>query len=68
MARIEISLEEFDAMKQKIHNLEESSIAYSKELELCKFKYNEILEEINSLPVFSRIFGWKKVLEKINNF
>lgn len=69
MARIEISMEEYDAMKQKVRNLEEELVSSSKEMSVYKEKYNamrELVDEIKDTPFFSRVFGWKKIVESIN--
>lgn len=69
MARIEISMEEYNAMKQKVRNLEEALVSVNKETLAYKEKYNamrELVGEIKDAPFFSRIFGWKKIVESIN--
>lgn len=69
MARIEISMEEYNAMKQKVKNLEDALVSVDKETLVYKEKYNamrELVDEIKDAPFFSRVFGWKKIVESIN--
>ena len=71
MTRIEMSLYEYEGMKSKIKNLEGYVVALEKKANLYKSKYENLfnlLDEIGDMPILPRIFGWKSVLKKINNF
>ena len=68
MSRIEISMMEYNALKEKVKNLERSLVDTNDEKLLYKGKYDEmriLVDEIKDMPLLERIFGWKKVVEQI---
>lgn len=69
-ARIEISVDEYNALKERIKELEEVSVKKDKEIEKLQYdngKYEDIFkyvfEEVTSLE---RIFQWKYVVKAVN--
>ena len=69
-ARIEISVDEYNALKERIKELEEVSVKKDKEIETLQYnngKYEDIFkyvfEDITSLE---RIFQWKYVVKAVN--
>lgn len=70
MARIEIPMEEYQGMKEKIESLERKLADTNKEVELYKEKYHELqheVEDISEVGVFTRIFSWKKLFKDLVN-
>ena len=66
MARIEIDINEFQGMKNKIRNLEEALNSVSKEAAANK----EIIERMKALVIdledeafFDRLFRWNSIVE-----
>lgn len=70
MARIEISLDEYNSLKQKINELEASIVDKNKkieELDELSFEAQEALKMlINNTTWVERVFQWKKLVEVIN--
>lgn len=68
--RIEMPLEEYNAMKAKIEEFEKELNELSKEASKCK-KENEsmkdILSEITEMKIFERIFNWNNLKKSIEN-
>jgi predicted nucleic acid-binding Zn-ribbon protein len=68
MARIEIPIEEYNGMKEKIESLEKSIVEVKKKAELFEHKYNDIqveLENMQEAGFLTRMFGWKRALSKL---
>lgn len=70
MARIEISLDEYNGLKQKINELEASIADKNKKIEELgelSFEAQESLKMlINNTTWMERVFQWKKLIEVIN--
>lgn len=68
MARIEISLEEYNALKAKIKSLEEQTVSDSKEIKRYKDNFETLffaIEDLEGEGLFNRVFKWKDVIESI---
>lgn len=68
MARIEIPIDEYKGMKEKIESLEKSLVESNKKAELYEQKYDNIqieLENILEAGILTRMFGWRRVLSKL---
>ena len=70
MARIEISLEEYNSLKNKKKELE--SIIGKQKQEIASLKekneeYKDLLEEIKNLYFFERAIYWKNTMNEINS-
>ena len=68
MARIEISLEEYNSLKNKKKELE--SIIGKQKQEIASLKekneeYKDLLEEIKNLNFFERAIHWKSTMIKL---
>ena len=66
--RIEIPMDEFKAMKEKIDSLEKALVSKDKEIEVLKNSYlvsQNNLEDIASLSLFERVFNWKSNVKNI---
>ena len=69
--RIEMPLEEFNAMKSKIDEFEKVLNSMSKEASIYKEeseKAKDLLVDIYSMTLMDRLTGWKKVKEKLGKF
>ena len=70
MARIEISLDEYNGLKQRINELEASIVEKNKKIEELgelAFEAKESLKMlINNTSWMERVFQWKKLVEVIN--
>ena len=69
--RIEMPLEEFNAMKSKIDEFEKVLNSMSKEASIYKEeseKAKELLVDIYSMTLMDRLTGWKQVKEKLGEF
>lgn len=69
--RIEMPLEEFNAMKSKIDEFEKVLNSMSKEASIYKEeseKAKDLLVDIYSMTLMDRLTGWKKVKEKLGEF
>ena len=66
MARIEISMEEYNGLKNKIKQLESTLVDVSKEASTYKEKLG-ILEglviDLESEKLFDRLFTWKSIVK-----
>lgn len=69
MARIEISLDEYNSLKNKKKELE-AIIGNQKEeiasLKEKKEEYKELLKDISELKFFERTIHWKSTIGEIN--
>lgn len=70
MARIEISLEEYNSLKNKNKELE--AIIGSQKQEIAGLKekneeYKNLLEDISELKFFERTLYWKETMDEIND-
>lgn len=68
MARIEISMSEYDSLKDRIKELEFGIIDVTKEVTLCMEKYDEakfLIENLENESLFNRVFKWKSVIKPI---
>lgn len=70
MARIEISLDEYNSLKNKKKELE--SIIGKQKQEIANLKekneeYKDLLEEIKNLNFFERAIHWKSTMDEINS-
>ena len=70
MARIEISLEEYNSLKNKKKELE--AIIGSQKQDIIDLKekneeYKDLLKEISELKFFERTIHWKNTIYEINN-
>jgi hypothetical protein len=66
--RIEIPLEEYKAMKEKIESLEKELVSKDDELKVVKNEKMILIDEIEEftlLPLFERVFRWKSNVEEI---
>ena len=69
--RIEMPLEEFNAMKSKIDEFEKVLNSMSKEASIYKEKSEkakDLLVDIYSMTLMDRLTGWKQVKEKLGEF
>lgn len=70
MARIEISLEEYNSLKNKNKELEAIIGKQKQEIASLKEKneeYRNLLEEIKNLKFFERTIHWKNTMNEINS-
>lgn len=70
MARIEISMEEYNALRDKIKALEDTNGQLAKDNAILKEKVgrmNDTLEGITSSSLFERLFSWRKVINAFKN-
>ena len=68
MARIEINLNEYNGLKQRIKTLENSLTDLTKELDSLNQKMNEmddLMEDLENETLTNRLFHWKKILKPI---
>lgn len=66
--RIEIPMDEFKGMKEKIESLEKALVSKDKEIEVLKNSYlvsQNNLEDIAELSLFERVFNWKSNIRNI---
>ena len=71
MARIEISMEEYDALKAKIKNLEEQIVIDSKEIKKYKSDLEDLffaIEDLENEGLFDRVFKWKNIINFLLKF
>ena len=69
MARIEISLEEYNSLKNKNKELEAIIGKQKQEIASLKEKneeYKDLLEEVRNLKIFERALHWKDTMDEIN--
>lgn len=68
MARIEISMEEYNSLRGKIKELEFKLVEMDKQIQYYKDYLNNtrnIVENAMEEPLFKRMFSWKKIKEKV---
>jgi hypothetical protein len=66
--RIEIPMDEYKGMKEKIESLEKTLASKDKEIEVLKnsnLVSQNALEDIASLSLFERVFNWKSNVKNI---
>jgi predicted nucleic acid-binding Zn-ribbon protein len=66
--RIEIPMDEYKGMKEKIDSLEKALVSKDKEIEVLKNSYivsQNNLEDIARLSFFERVFNWKSNIRSI---
>jgi uncharacterized protein Yka (UPF0111/DUF47 family) len=66
--RIEIPMDEFKGMKEKIDSLEKTLASKDKEIEVLKDKVLNLenaVDDIADTPLFERVFNWKSNLKNI---
>lgn len=71
MSRIEIPIQEYNALKDKIKSLEETLTSVSKEASLYKEKLGKIESLVNDLEeenVINRLLFWKNVIKPFKIF
>ena len=64
MARIEISLLEYNALTDKIKSLEKLVVKKDNEISLYEEKVNKIKDAVEDAleeSLFNRVFSWKKI-------
>lgn len=70
MARIEISLEEYESLKNNIKSLEEKNVALYREAQLAKDKLNvvrSLLFGLDDIGLLQRIINWKAYIKPLND-
>ena len=70
MARIEISLEEYNGLKNKIKTLENTLGDVSKEAAIYKEKLGKIeglVIDLEEETLINRIFSWKSIITPLKN-
>jgi len=69
-ARIEISISEYNALKDRIKALEEDVVKKDKEIETLEYnigKYEDIVEYVfDEVTTMERIFQWKYIVRAVN--
>lgn len=68
MARIEISIEEYNALKDKIKELESTLVDVSKETSFYKEKYKDaesLVYDLEAEGFVGRLLKWKKVISPL---
>ena len=68
MARIEISLEEYNSLKNKNKELESVIGKQKQEIETLNEKneeYQDLLKDISELKFFERTIHWKNTIDEI---
>ena len=66
--RIEIPMDEFKGMREKIDSLEKTLASKDKEIEVLKDKnitLQNTLEDISAMSLFERIFNWKSNVKNL---
>ena len=66
--RIEIPLDEYKGMKEKIESLEKALVSKEEELKVVKNEKMILLDEIEeftSLSLFERVFKWEENVQEI---
>lgn len=70
MARIEISLEEYNSFKDKINSLEESIVSKNQKIEELNDKLIEVMSTLdvvlNEVRWSERLFAWKALVKSID--
>jgi len=65
MSRIEIPMEEYNGLKNKIKSLEQTLVDVSKETAIYKEKLSileSLVMDLESEKILSRIFSWKNIV------
>lgn len=69
-ARIEISIDEYNALKDKIKALEEEIVKKDKKIETLDYnlgKYEDVVEYVfEDVTPMERIFQWKYIVRAVN--
>lgn len=68
MARIEIPMEEYQGMKERIETLEKALVESQKKAEQYQTKYDTLVldvEDLEELSLFERIFDFKSIIKRI---
>lgn len=68
MSRIEIPMDEYNGMKERIEELEKTIVSKDKEIQNNKEKCLELenkIDDIVSLSVTERLFNWKTAIKTI---
>lgn len=66
--RIEIPMEEYKGMKERIESLERTLVSKDKEIEVLRDKNITLetsLDDIATLPLYERVFNWKSNVKGI---
>jgi len=67
MARIEISLNEYETLKENIKKLEETNVQLEKAMNEIsnsnKELFDELQEIVNGTAFVDRVFKWKKTIQ-----
>lgn len=67
MARIEISLNEYETLKENIKKLEETNVQLEKAINEIsnnnKELFDELQEIVNATAFVDRVFKWKKIIQ-----
>ena len=70
MARIEIPMEEYQGLKDKVKSLESSLIEEKNQTSIYKQKFNEakeLFDDLKSEGFINRLFNWKRVIKPFDN-
>ena len=70
MARIEIPMEEYQGLKDKVKSLESSLIEEKNQTSIYKQKFNEakeLFDDLKSEGFINRLFNWKRVIKPFSN-
>jgi predicted nucleic acid-binding Zn-ribbon protein len=68
MARIEIPMEEYNGMKERIESLERAVVEKDKKIDNLKndnLKLQTTLEDVSEMALIDRIFKWKSTFNMI---
>jgi wobble nucleotide-excising tRNase len=68
MARIEIPMEEYNGMKERIESLERAIVEKDKKIDNLKndnLKLQTTLEDVSEMALIDRIFKWKTTFNTI---
>ena len=68
MARIEIPMEEYNGMKERIESLERAVVEKDKKIDNLKndnLKLQTTLEDVSEMALIDRIFKWKTTFNTI---
>lgn len=66
MSKIEISLAEYNGLKDKIKSLEEKLVDMSKEIKIYKNRmddYNDFIADLEQESLINRVFHWKNIFK-----
>ena len=70
MSRIEIPMEEYQGLKDKVKSLESSLIEEKNQTSIYKQKFNEakeLFDDLKSEGLINRLFNWKRVIKPFNS-